>query len=65
MASRLKHIGKRMSQKILVNIGQYIFLITFGYILLYPFIYIVSTSFKSVSDFYDPTVEWIPKKHYF
>lgn len=61
MASRLNHIGKRMSQKILVNIGQYIFLITFGYILLYPFIYIVSTSFKSVSDFYDPTVEWIPK----
>lgn len=53
--------GKKISQKLLVNLGQYIFLITFGYILLYPFIYIVTTSFKSVSDFYDPTVEWIPK----
>lgn len=55
------YINKRNSQKVLITIGQYIFLITFGYILLYPFIYIVSTSFKGASDFYDPTVEWIPK----
>lgn len=56
-----KYINKRTLPKIIVSLGQYIFLITFGYILLYPFIYIVSTSFKSVSDFYDPTVEWISK----
>lgn len=55
------YINKRNSHKLLVTIGQYIFLITFGYILLYPFIYIVSTSFKGAADFYDPTVEWIPK----
>lgn len=55
------YINKRNSQKLLITLGQYIFLITFGYILLYPFIYIVSTSFKGAADFYDPTVEWIPK----
>lgn len=58
---RLKYIFKNTSRKIITSLGQYIFLITFGYILLYPFIYIASTSFKGVSDFYDPTVEWIPK----
>lgn len=59
---RINYIGKRVSKKVLLTLGQYIFLISFGYILLYPFIYIVSDSFKSVSDFYDPTVEWIPKR---
>ncbi len=59
---KIKYIKKSASEKIITTLVQYIFLITFGYILLYPFIYILSTSFKSVSDFYDPTVEWIPKK---
>ena len=40
---------------------RYIFLITFGYLLLYPFIYILINSFKSASDYYDPTVVWVPK----
>lgn len=56
-----KCINKRTIEKIIMSLGQYIFLITFGYILLYPFIFILSTSFKSASDFYDPTVEWISK----
>lgn len=58
---RSKYINKRTLSKSFIFIGQYIFLIAFGYILLYPFIYILSTSFKSVSDFYDPTVEWVSK----
>lgn len=57
-AYRYKSIGR----KVLVRIGQYIFLITFSYLLLYPFLYILVNSLKGSSDFYDPTVEWVPKE---
>lgn len=52
---------KKIGQRMLVRLGQYIFLITFSYLLLYPFLYILVNSFKGASDFYDPTVEWVPK----
>ncbi len=40
---------------------RYAFFIAFSFVLLYPFVYIISNSIRSFSDTYDPTVVWIPK----
>lgn len=39
----------------------YLFLIGLSFVFLYPFMYMVTTSFKSVPDLVDPTVYWVPK----
>lgn len=52
---------KSGAKKVLFNIFVYVFFITAGYVVLYPFLYILIGSFKGASDFYDPTVTWIPK----
>lgn len=56
---------KDRAVKILVNIARYVFLLAFSYVLLYPLIFMISSSFQGASDFYDPTVEWIPKNPIF
>ena len=55
-----KRISKSAKQ-LLLAVCRWIFIITFTYLLLYPFLYILVNSFKSGSDYYDPTVQWIPK----
>lgn len=52
---------KDRAGKIIGNIARYVFLLAFSYVLLYPLIFMISSSFQSASDFFDPTVEWIPK----
>lgn len=52
---------KSAAQKLFFNIFVYVFFITAGYVVIYPFLYILIGSFKGVSDFYDPTVTWVPK----
>lgn len=52
---------KKYTGKVIGNLYRYIFLIAFSYILLYPVIYIIVNSLLGVSDYYDPTVEWVPK----
>lgn len=52
---------KTATKKLFFNIFVYMFFITAGYVVLYPFLYILIGSFKGASDFYDPTVTWIPK----
>ncbi len=49
------------TKSVLFNIWMYVFFITAGYIVLYPFLYVLIGSFKGASDFYDPTVIWVPK----
>ena len=56
---------KIQSFTVISNIIRYAFLVSFSFILLYPFLYIVVNSFKGISDFFDPTVEWMPKHLYF
>lgn len=62
--SRLGYKLKNRSVAVFSNAVRYAFLISFSFILLYPFIYIVVNSFKGISDFFDPTVEWMPKHVY-
>lgn len=57
-------MNKRIIKKadgLLVSIIRLLFLLGFSYILIYPMIYMVSTALKSVSDYADPTVVWVPK----
>lgn len=53
---------KKSSTKIAVDIVRYLVLIGFAYILFYPFIFMAVNSFKTASDWLDPTVEWLPKR---
>lgn len=57
--------SKGRAGKIISNIARYVFLLAFSYVLLYPLIFMISSSFQSASDFFDPTVEWIPKNPVF
>ena len=56
---------KKIPQKILSNIFRYLFFLSISYVLLYPFLYILTNAIKSFSDSYDATVVWVPKSIYF
>lgn len=49
------------AMRIITPIVRWIFLLAVGYILLYPLIYMISTSFRAPEDFVDPTVIWVSK----
>lgn len=57
--------AKSKVASIIYNIARYIFLLAFSYILLYPLFFMIASTFKSSTDFYDPTIEWIPKNPVF
>ena len=52
--------SKRPPQ-IAVSILRHLFMIGVSYVVLYPLMYMVSNAFKPVSQFYDPSIVWIPK----
>ena len=52
---------KASTRNILAYAGRYIFFLAFAYVILYPFIFIAINSVKGFSDFYDPSVQWVPK----
>lgn len=44
----------------LVSLIRAVFLLGVGFVMLYPVLFMLSSSFKNVSDTIDPTVVWIP-----
>ena len=52
---------KNKAQSILSSVLRYLFLIAFSYVLLYPVLYIVVNSFKDPADYFNPTIQWVPK----
>ncbi len=58
------HKAKSLLSKVIVNIARYTFFVAFGFILLYPILYMLSKSFRDVSSLLDPTVVWVPPKIY-
>ncbi len=46
---------------ILNSLLRYILLIACGYVLLYPFLFMLAGAFRGTIDVTDPTVNWIPK----
>lgn len=56
----VEKVNKKASS-IVVSIVRLILLIAFSYILLYPFMYMISHALRSPVNNLDPTVEWVPK----
>lgn len=57
--SRL-HAQKSAALHLLKSVIRAIFLLGTGFIMLYPVLFMLSSSFKTVQDTFDPTVVWIP-----
>ncbi|MCL6442143.1 MAG: carbohydrate ABC transporter permease [Alicyclobacillus sp.] len=54
-------LGSQGNDGVIFRIVVYILLISVGFVYLYPILYMVSQSMKSLDDLLDPTVMWIPK----
>ena len=50
----------RTGGRIAKGLFRALFLMGVGFVMLYPILFMISNSFKSVSDALDPTVVWIP-----
>ena len=50
----------RTGGHIIKSVFRALFLMGVGFVMLYPILFMISNSFKSVSDALDPTVVWIP-----
>lgn len=58
--NKLKTVGIKTTKVIISNIIRYLFFMSFGFVILYPFIYMIVGSFKSSIDNLDPMVNWVP-----
>ncbi|MBP1988602.1 carbohydrate ABC transporter permease [Paenibacillus eucommiae] len=65
--ARLKRfvLGQNVNDGALFKLFIYIILISISVLYLQPVLYMISTSFKTVSDLMDPTVKWIPRQFNF
>ena len=54
------HKQIRTGGRIIKGLFRALFLMGVGFVMLYPILFMISNSFKSVSDALDPTVVWIP-----
>ena len=65
--SKLKRklLGFKTTDGILFKTVVYTLLILIGFMYLYPLIFMLSTSLKSVEDLFDPSVSFIPTSFYF
>ena len=53
-------VGVKFTDGILYNILVYALLLSFGYVYLYPILYMVTNSFMTMEDIIDPGIKWIP-----
>ena len=56
----MKNVKLRAGE-IIGSVARAVFLVAFSYVLMYPLIYMITASFQGARDFFDPTVEWVPK----
>lgn len=59
---RKKMMGTKDDMGLLKKIAIYVILISVGFMFIYPIIKVLSTSFMSVSDLLDSSINWIPSK---
>jgi multiple sugar transport system permease protein len=53
-------VGKSFTDGFMYRLVVYLLLLSFGYIYLYPLLFMVVNSLKSVDDLINPGVQWIP-----
>ena len=56
---------QKQGRKVLFAIIRFLFLISIGYIVLFPLFDMISNSVKTVAGYYDATVYWIPREFTF
>lgn len=63
VVSRIKKLflGTKGNDGIIFRLFVYGLLISIGFVYVYPILFMVSQSFKSITDLLDPTVLWLPK----
>lgn len=54
-------LGKQGNDGVVFKAVVYGLLVSIGFVYLYPVLYMISQSFKSLQDLLDPTVMWLPK----
>lgn len=59
---KMQYKTKRRCRSFIANAARYIVLIAFSYMLIYPIIFMISNALKSTADYYDVTVQWVPKE---
>ena len=52
---------KKYISRILTAVLKYVVLLSIGYLVLYPLIYMISFAIRSYGDYLDPAIYWIPK----
>lgn len=52
--------GKKLTKKIIFNIGLYLVLFDLAFVFIYPFLTMILDAFKSDADLMNSTVKWIP-----
>lgn len=60
MKSQKRYRSIRKTTSALKSLCRALFLLGVGFVMLYPILFMVANSFKSVNDTLDPTVVWIP-----
>lgn len=58
----VKNLTGRLRRLNFYNVIVYVILLNLSFIFLYPFLYMLATSFKSYSDLMDVTVKWYPRE---
>ncbi len=65
MAIDIKNINKKKAAQktgsVLLSIFRVFFLMSVGYIIIYPLLSMISYSLISLTDLYDPSIVWVPK----
>ncbi len=64
-SANVKRLNRSKTQakikNVIVTIARLVFLISVGYIIIYPLFAMISYTAQSVSDLYNPSVIWIPR----
>jgi len=53
--------GRQGNDGLMLKIAVYLMLVIFGFVYIFPLLFMISQSFKSLDDLLDPTVGWIPR----
>jgi multiple sugar transport system permease protein len=57
-------LGSREGHGLLFSVVLYMLLIAIGFVYLYPVLFMLVTSFKSMDDLLNPMVQWVPTEIY-
>lgn len=57
----IKERAKGLPVKLILNICRYMFFVSFGFVLIYPIMFLFSRAVMDYSDYFNPSVQWISR----